>query len=162
MEHFSKSVLDSFCCFYVMLGNVEEAGVKAGFQRQSALAQGIKCLESKYCQRKINALRNLLADNANVTAGLKRLAFGNSKDAVYLVFADELPPPEVIENLDLFNVSEIKRVKGGGVEVKFFDRLKSLEKLFELENAFSNREKSEGLIQALTFSAEDGDSDDSQ
>ena len=162
MEHFSKSALDNFCCLYVMLGNVEEAGIKAGFERQSALAQGIKCLQSKYCQRKINTLRTLLADSGNVTAGLKRLAFGNCKDAVYLVFADELPPPEIIETLDLFNVSEVKRVKGGGVEVKFFDRLKALEKLFEIQNTCSNREKSEGLIEALALSAEDGDFNDSQ
>lgn len=31
--------------------------------------------------------------------------------------------------MDLFNISEIKRVKGGGMEIKFFDRIKALEKL---------------------------------
>ncbi|MBR6531233.1 MAG: terminase small subunit, partial [Clostridia bacterium] len=28
-----------------------------------------------------------------------------------------------------FNVSEIKRPKGGGIEIKFFDRIKALEHL---------------------------------
>ena len=60
----------------------------------------------------------------------------------------------------LFNVSEIKRVKGGGVEVKLFDRLKALEKLFELENSFSDRDKANDLIKALSDSAEDGDAID--
>ena len=92
--------------------------------------------------------------------GLKRLAFGNCSDAVYLVFADELPPSDVIQSLDLFNVSEIKRVKGGGVEVKLFDRLKALEKLFELENSFCDRDKANDLIKALSDSAEDGDAID--
>ncbi len=36
---------------------------------------------------------------------------------------------EKLPTLDLFNISEIKRVKGGGMEIKFFDRLKALEKL---------------------------------
>lgn len=39
---------------------------------------------------------------------------------------------ESIEKMDLFNVSEIKRQKGGAIEVKFFDRLKALEKLSEI------------------------------
>lgn len=34
--------------------------------------------------------------------------------------------------MDLFNISEIKRKKGGDIEIKFFDRLKALERLYEL------------------------------
>ena len=66
----------------------------------------------------------------------------------------------MISKLDLFNVSEIKRVKGGGVEVKLFDRLKALEKLFELSNAFSDRDKASDLMSALISSGEDEDTDD--
>lgn len=152
--------MDAFAGYYIMLGNVEEAAVKAGFAKETALADGIRCLRSAECRKNIAKLRELLSDGGNVTAGLKRLAFGSCSDAVYLVFADELPPPGVIENLDLFNVSEIKRVKGGGVEVKLFDRLKALEKLFELENAFSDRDKAASLVNALASSAEECDSFD--
>ena len=102
-------------------------------------------------------LVELLTDSGSITAGLKRLAFGSCTDAVYLVFADELPPPAVIEGLDLFNVSEIKRVKGGGVEIKLFDRLKALEKLSELENSFNDRSKAADLIMALTAHTEESD-----
>jgi len=49
-------------------------------------------------------------------------------------------------------------VKGGGVEVKLFDRLKALEKLFELENSFTDRDKAAELIMALTATAEESDS----
>ena len=150
----------AFCCNYVMLGNVTEAALRAGFSRENALAEGIRCLKSLSCRKTIAEMRSLLSDYGGVTAGLKRLAFGSCSDAVYLVFADELPPPSIIENLDLFNVSEIKRVKGGGVEVKLFDRLKALEKLFELENAFSDRDKSASLIQALTSSEEESEASD--
>lgn len=157
-EKITKAQRDAFCCHYVILGNVAEAAVKAGFDKENALAEGIQCLRSASCRKTIADLRELLADSGSVAAGLKRLAFGSCSDAVYLVFSDELPPPGVIEKLDLFNVSEIKRVKGGGVEVKLFDRLKALEKLFELESAFSDRDKAAGLIRALT--AHDNEEDE--
>ena len=153
---------NDFCCLYVMLGNAAEAAEKAGFPKESALTEAVKCLKSEKCRKTIASLRSLLADSGNVEAGLKRLAFGNCTDAVYLVFADELPPPSVIESLDLFNVSEIKRVKGGGVEVKLFDRLKALEKLFELENTASDSNKAAELIRALTSQTEESEAIDDQ
>ncbi len=99
----------------------------------------------------------LLHGNDSIKKGLEKLAFGSCNDAVVLAFAEELPPSEIIEKLDLYNVSEIKRVKGGGVEIKFFDRLKALEKLYELENAFDNHDKASELIKALTISAKGGE-----
>lgn len=147
----------AFCCNYVLLGNVAEAAVRAGFDREKALLEGVACLESAECKRLISRLRDILSDSGNVVSGLKRLAFGSCTDAVYLVFADELPPPEVISGLDLFNVSEIKRVKGGGVEVKLFDRQKALEKLFEFENTYSDRGSAASLIEALTGKTEEAD-----
>ncbi len=149
--------LYDFCCYYVMLGDVAESAVKIGYDRKNALTMGIKLLESAKCKKIISRIRNAVSGSNNVSTGLKRLAFGNCTDAVYLVFADELPPPDVISGLDLFNVSEIKRVKGGGVEIKFFDRLKALEKLFELENTFSERDKATDLIKALADSSTDGE-----
>lgn len=157
MERSQKSKRMDFCCWYAALGNVAEAAAKAGFSSETALSEGIKCLSDESCRKKINELRELLSDSGSVIAGLRRLAFGNCTDAVYLVFADELPPPSVISGLDLFNVSEIKRVKGGGVEVKLFDRMKALEKLFELQTAFTERGKAESLIRALTSSDEGDD-----
>lgn len=152
-----KSQRDAFCCWYVLLGNAFEAAERAGFPKETALTEAVKCLRSQECRKTIASLRDILSDSGSVAAGLKRLAFGSCTDAVYLVFADELPPPSVIEGLDLFNVSEIKRVKGGGVEVKLFDRLKALEKLFELENSFTDRDKAAELIMALTAPTEEGD-----
>lgn len=55
--------------------------------------------------------------------GLERLAFGNVTDAIKLLFCDELNT-RILNKLDLFNISEIKRPKGGGIEIKFYDRLK--------------------------------------
>ena len=68
-----------------------------------------------------------------VCEGLKHLAFGEIKDAIYLLFADENEIAEKLPSLDLFNISEIKRPKGGGMEIKFFDRIKALEKLRDVK-----------------------------
>ena len=152
-----KQKRKKFCCSYVLLGNVREAAISAGFPADTALMDGVECLESADCKRLISKLRLLLADSGSIISGLKRLAFGSCSDAVYLVFADELPPAEVISGLDLFNVSEIKRVKGGGVEVKLFDRQKALEKLFEFENTCSDKGCAESLIAALTKPAEEAE-----
>ncbi len=61
-------------------------------------------------------------------AGYARLAFGSVKDAVGLLYKSN-PTDEELEDADLFLVSEIKRPRDGSMEIKFFDRLKALEKL---------------------------------
>ncbi len=144
----------SFCCWYAVLGNPEESAIKAGFPKSTAFTDGMECLRDSQCRKLISEIVLLFSDSSSVKAGLRRLAFGSCKDAVTLAFAEELPPPDVIGKLDLFNVSEIKRVKGGGVEIKLFDRLKALEKLYELETAQDSRNTAVGLIQALSRSAE--------
>lgn len=68
------------------------------------------------------------ATQKDIAIGYQRLAFGCISDAICLLFSDEVSPEE-IEKMDLFNISEIKRKKGGDIEIKFFDRLKALEKL---------------------------------
>lgn len=67
-----------------------------------------------------------------ICEGLRRLAFGDITDAIILLYESEENIINLLPSLDLFNVSEIKRPKGGGMEIKFFDRLKALEKLREL------------------------------
>ena len=57
-------------------------------------------------------------------------------------------------------------VKGGGVEVKLCDRLKALEKLWELQSVCSDRDTADGLIEALASAAGDsseaGESNDAE
>lgn len=149
----------NFCCWYAILGNSEESAVKAGFPQSTAFTDGAECLRDSQCRKLISEMVHLFSDTSSVRAGLRRLAFGSSKDAVTLAFAEELPPPDVIGKLDLFNVSEIKRVKGGGVEIKLFDRLKALEKLYELETAQDSKNTAVGLIEALSLSAEVGENE---
>lgn len=77
-----------------------------------------------------------------VCEGLRRLAFGEIQDAVSLLFESEENVLLKLDKLDLFNVSEIKRVKGGGMEIKFFDRLKALDKLLQVINTDDDRSAS--------------------
>ena len=66
-----------------------------------------------------------------VEKGLFNLAFGDISDAVSLLYLSDEEALERLPKLNLFNVSEIKRPKGGGMEIKFFDRIKACEKLRE-------------------------------
>ena len=81
------------------------------------------------------------ATQKDIAIGYQRLAFGCISDAVCLLFSDEVSREE-IEKMDLFNVSEIKRKKGGDIEIKFFDRLKALEKLAEYGSVRADSEES--------------------
>ncbi len=62
--------------------------------------------------------------------GYKKLAFGNSNDAIRLLFLDELDSKN-FEKLDFFNIAEIRKPKDGSMEIKFFDRLKALQEIVE-------------------------------
>ena len=64
--------------------------------------------------------------------GYRRLAFGGCNDALKLLFFDERPCWEELAELDMFNVSEINRPKGGGMVIKFYDRYEAMERLVEL------------------------------
>ena len=84
-----------------------------------------------------------------VEEGYRRLAFGPVGDAVRLAFWEEGDPLNP-ESLDLFNVSEIRRVKGG-VEVRFYDRLAALDRLRQIQREEDRRET--GFYDALLQSA---------
>ena len=144
-----------FCYYFLKLRNIREAGIKAGFQENQAFCEGMKLLESPKTQELINKLSEKTNSQGGlVKAGLERLAFGSCNDAVELVFSEEVPTGGEIARLDLFNVSEIKRVKGGGVEVKLFDRQKALEKLWELENTADVNSSAESFFNAIRAGAE--------
>lgn len=70
-----------------------------------------------------------------IRKGLETLAFGNVSDAVSLLFLSDEEVLSKIKRMKLSNISEIKRPKGGGMEIKFFDRIKACEKLAESESS---------------------------
>lgn len=81
--------------------------------------------------------------------GYRKLAFGRVHDAVRLLFCEELSP-QALRKMDLFNLAEIKRQKGGGMEIKFFDRIRALQCMQELAGT---EDTLSGFYQALSEGA---------
>lgn len=149
-----------FCAAYASCLNGREAAYKAGYTVCPEM-HARKLLRNGLIREHIEKIseENKITLN-EVKAGLRRIAFASSADAVRLIL-EENPSSLDVESLDLFNVSEIKRPKGGGLEIKFFDRIKALERLGELTE--SAREQTAGCVsfyQALENSAERQDDTD--
>ena len=122
----------------------------SGESLQGEQKYGISMEQARVYAQQINFEKEKKAVNA-VEKGLMRLAFGSVADAMKLMLCEDAMTSEDIEKLDLFNVSEIKRPKGGGLEIKFFDRLKALEKLAALGGGEENSQSS--FIKALSEGA---------
>lgn len=118
-----------FCCNYINTGNVRESAVRAGYGCEPEKI-GARLLMRTDIINKINQLYSEKKKNLRYRAcsGYERLAFGSISDAVRLLYIDE-PDAKTLESMDLFNISEIKKPKEGAMEIKFFDRLRALEKL---------------------------------
>ena len=121
-----------FCRFYVTLQNSREAASNAGYGMLSRLA-GEKLLMKKEVKDEIARLNKLNEDLSCAKQGFRRLAFGSVADAIRLIDGER----DNLDSMDLFMVSDIKLVKGGGMEVKFYDRQKALESLASLEQITS-------------------------
>lgn len=147
-----------FCCAYVKLGNIEEAAAAAGCTDEDTFHWGMNILRRKKYRQLILQLRSIFSAESKdqVMCGLERLAFGSSADAVKLVLSENVPDEDELGRLNLFNVSEIKKVKGGGVEVKFSDRQKALEKLMEYAGNADRSAAAKSLLNALAGADEDG------
>lgn len=124
-----------FCRYYVSAQNVREAAVRSGFTVLPEL-KGIHMLSRKEIRDEIDKIRMQTQQlHKDVRTGLERIAFGGIGDAVRLILCDDASLAGELDSLDLFCVSEIKRPKSGGMEIKFFDRLKALEKLQTYETS---------------------------
>lgn len=88
-----------------------------------------------------------------IEGGLMELAFGSCSDAIKLLFMSEEEIMKKLPRLKLINVSEIKRPKGGGMEIKFFDRIKAYEKLVQIDNG--KQENGMSFYEALEKSAKE-------
>ena len=107
-----------------------EAAEKAGYL--FAEKNGLKLLRREDIRGEISRLQKSRKNESHTLyQGYYRLAFGCISDAVRLLFNDELTDKD-IGQMNLFNVSEIKRKKGGDIEIKFFDRLKALDRLSDI------------------------------
>ena len=84
------------------------------------------------------------ATRQDILRELTRVAFGKANDCIKLAMEEDCP----VEGLDLTLLAEVKRSKGGVVEVKLLDRLKALELLADLAGR-QDAEESPLLLQLL-------------
>ena len=126
-----------FCRIYAETRDKRLSAFEAGYKILPSKS-ALKLLEKQKIREYLNSLYEKQSSfSGEVQAGFRRLAFGSVADAVKLIFAENMTD-EQIESLDLFNVSDIKKPKGGGIEIKFFDRLKALEMLEALSEGNSD------------------------
>ena len=145
-----------FCWYLACCGNAAEAAASAGYEKPNEAA--VKLLMRPEIRRECKSAAAGLKDlSPFALKGLERLAFGNTADALRLLFYDESDSPESLSKLDLFCVSEIRKPKGGGLEVKLYDRQKALEALLTHGGIEENGAYS--LYNALEKAAGDGDTD---
>ncbi len=133
-----------FCLYFARTRDVREAAAKAGYSLFPESA-GVKLLQREEIREEIQKL--IAAEKGPVFSqlakkGYERLAFGSVADAVRLLFAGDDFDLEKLDCMDLFCVAEIKRPKNGGMEIKFFDRLKALQCLERMEGPGPEKEGS--------------------
>lgn len=140
-----------FCVCFLSTGNTALSARKAGYDGDFELIG-----EDLICREEIAKELGRLAKHREksleyvATSGYQRLAFGSIGDAVSLIYKDA-PNREELEKMDLFLVSEIKKPKDGSMEIKFFDRLKALEKLNVKKEVHGGAKQ---LFDAISRSAE--------
>lgn len=137
-----------FCRWYAWTGNAREAAVNAGYHLRPEKA-ALRLRARQEIREHTDACAGQSGFRSEAVAGLRRLAFGSGCDALRLLQSGTDSDPR---ELDLFNVSEIKCPKSGGIEIKFYDRQKALEKLAELND--SGEEAAGPFYQALQKSGQ--------
>lgn len=117
-----------FCTYYSIKRSGVEAALKSGYTVMPERA-AVKLLRKDSVKKRIAELsKENRACTNEIEAGLRRIAFGCIGDAVKIALSESFDTEE-LKKMDLFNISEIKVSRGKGVEIKFFDRIKALEKL---------------------------------
>ena len=119
-----------FCRLYSLTRNSREAASLMGAKRPAE--KGAQLLGDPAVRGEIERLCKRTPPQGETAQGLRRIAFGSISDAIRLL--REWDTPLDLESLDLFSVSEIKFSKSGGMEIKFFDRIKALERLAALSD----------------------------
>lgn len=140
-----------FCLSFVNSLDAELSAKEAGYTKNPKNKGQALLLNSGIADEiaRLKSLRERAMKNSSVL-GLEKLAFSSISDAVSLLYMDN-PSKEKLNSMDLFMVQEIKKPKDGAMEIKFFDRLKALEKLSGLT---TQNESSGSLLDAINLGAQ--------
>lgn len=136
-----------FCHQYLKTGDEKEAAILSGYT-SSPERISMELLSREEIREEIDKLYAEKKKKFTYQAiiGYERLAFGNISDIIKLIFTENMSFEE-IRKMNLFNISEIKKPRDGALEIKFFDRLRALEKLEQIDSHEDSKQKS--FYQAL-------------
>ncbi len=122
----------TFCLLVSQGKSFGEAAILAGYRDEfqgTVLISRSDIVEEiiKITDNKLKLMKSL------AVLGYEHLAFGGVSDCISLISQENITDSR-LKNMDLFLISEIKKPKDGAIEIKFFDRLKALEKLESASN----------------------------
>lgn len=143
----------AFCRLTAVTGNPHTAAVRAGYRRpDEAWPELIARRDiADEIGRVTREVSKVFRDTLMCAA--LRLTAADNNDAVKLVYREQVSDDELRE-MDLSGIAEIKRTKDKSVEIKFFDRLKALDRLSELSGADADSAPEGGLLEAMRLSAQ--------
>lgn len=142
-----------FCYHFCETRNARTAAIRAGYGILTS-RNAAKLMSREDIRKEIEHIdASRLVSTQEVISGYRQLAFGSVADALKLIYRDDCPEKSELEGLELFNISEIKKPKGGGLEIKFFDRMKALEHLESLSGGESKENSALPFYLALEKSA---------
>lgn len=141
-----------FCMYFANSADAVRSAIDAGYSK-CPIQKAMTLLSRSDVADEIATIAK---ENSRVMSkvarcGYKRLAFGSIADAISLLYM-ESPTKKQLQDMDLFMVSEIKKPKDGAMEIKFYDRLKALEKLSDEQEDSSGGNNS--LIDAIKLGAQ--------
>lgn len=137
-----------FCLRFANSLDAEQSARLAGYRKEPFKKAGALLLREDVISEitRISHTFEALSSSA-ARRGLEKLALGGISDAVSLLYLKN-PDKSVLEKMDLSCVSEIK-AKDDLVEIKFFDRLKALEKLCTYSEASLENESGSPVYNAI-------------
>lgn len=140
-----------FCRLMTVNADPIKAAREAGYRHPEKAWSELSANEEivSEIRRRCENIRSVYEHTA--ICGLYKLACGGVSDALTLLYREDLSEDK-LRSLDLRNVSEIKRTDKG-VEIKFCDRIKAIDKLQELTGG-TVRGNGSGLLNAILTSAE--------
>lgn len=141
-----------FCRLMAVYAQPERAARESGYRDPSGVWPTLVCRKDIAEEIAKNTASMCSIAKETALSGVYQLAFGGVSDAVRLLYREQLTDEE-IEGLDLSCVAEIKRSKDKSIEVKFFDRLKALDRLRDGLNSQEELNSSGGLLEAMALSA---------
>ena len=143
-----------FCKYYYMSQNPKEAAIKAGYSSSAAEKTAQQLLARQDINEYLEKIKTDLKKDqilSLVITALKRLIFCRPNDVLILALKSQDLSETQIENLDLFQISEIKKLKDGGFEFKFTDRIKAIECLISLVDKMDDDSGAENFFRALAL-----------